>query len=50
MLAPHFEFFSATPESAALLKPYPQLDAWLTRMQNRQSMRNTGWERLKQTA
>lgn len=50
MLAPHFEFFGATPEGAALLKPYPRLGAWLTRMQDRQSMRNTGWERLKQTA
>jgi glutathione S-transferase len=50
MLAPHFEFFSATPESVALLAPYPRLSAWLIRMQSRQSMQETGWERLKQAS
>ncbi|MDB5395175.1 MAG: putative glutathione S-transferase [Rhodospirillales bacterium] len=50
MLAPQMEFFSATPESVALLKSHPRLGAWLTRMQDRQSMRNTSWEKLKQAS
>jgi glutathione S-transferase len=50
MLAPHMEFLSVTPEGKILLEPYPQLRDWLSRMQERPSMRATTWEKLRQAA
>jgi glutathione S-transferase len=50
MLVPHFEFFSATPEGVTLLEPHPRLRGWLSRMQERPSMRDTSWEKLRQAA
>ena len=49
MLAPHLEYFRATPEGAELMKGTP-LDGWLTRMGMRASMQATQAERLKQIA
>jgi glutathione S-transferase len=49
MLAPHMEFFRATPEGAGLLKG-TSLDAWLTRMSMRASMQATQAERLRKIA
>jgi glutathione S-transferase len=50
MLVPHLEYFSISPEGIAVLAPYPRLTAWLKRVQERPSMRNTSWEKLKQAA
>lgn len=50
MLAPHLEYFSISPEGVTVLAPYPRLTAWLKRIQERPSMRNTSWEKLKQAA
>ena len=49
MLAPHLEYFRATPEGAELMKGTP-LDGWLTRMGMRASMQATRAERLRQIA
>jgi len=50
MLAPHMEYFSISPEGAAVLQPYPRLKAWLKRVQERPSMQATSWEKLRQAA
>jgi glutathione S-transferase len=50
MLAPQLDMFGMTPEAAELLAPYPRLKAWLGRMQERPSMHNTTWERLRAAA
>jgi glutathione S-transferase len=50
MLAPHLEYFSISPEGIAVLQPYPRLTAWLKRIQERPSMQNTSWEKLRQAA
>jgi glutathione S-transferase len=49
MLAPHLEYFLATPEGAELLKG-TSLQGWLTRMGLRASMQATQTERLRKTA
>jgi glutathione S-transferase len=46
LLAPHLDFFSDTPEWAALGAPHANLVAWLARMQARPSMQATTWERV----
>jgi glutathione S-transferase len=46
MLAPAMEFFTQTPEWAALGAPHANLGAWLLRMQARPSMKATTWEHL----
>ena len=50
MLAPHLDFLGETPEGKALLAPHVNLRAWITRMEERSSMRNTTWEKLNQLA
>jgi glutathione S-transferase len=49
MVAPHLQFFRATPEAEQLMRG-TSLDAWLKRMQARPSMQATEVERLKQAA
>ena len=49
MLAPHLEFFRATPEGAGLLQG-TSLEAWLTRMNARPSLQATQTERLRKVA
>jgi glutathione S-transferase len=41
MLAPQLAFLVMTPEGAALAPDYPRLRRWLSRMQERESMRNS---------
>ncbi len=49
-LAPQIEFFTHTPEWKVLGEPYPNLVAWLARMEARPSMQATTWERVGQMA
>jgi glutathione S-transferase len=49
MVAPHLQFFRATPEAEQLMRG-TSLEAWLKRMQARPSMQATEVERLKQAA
>jgi len=49
MLAPHLEFFRATPEGVELLSG-TTMDGWLTRMSLRASMQATQAERLRKSA
>ena len=50
LLAPAVEFFTATPEWSALGAPHANLASWMTRMQERPSMRATTWERVSELA
>jgi glutathione S-transferase len=50
LLAPAVEFFTVTPEWSALGAPHPNLVAWITRMQERPSMKATTWERVSERA
>ena len=50
LLAPAVEFFSTIPEWTALGAPHANLGAWMTRMQQRPSMRATTWERVSELA
>lgn len=49
MLAPHLEFFRATPEGVHLLSG-TAMEGWLTRMSLRASMQSTQAERLRKSA
>jgi glutathione S-transferase len=49
MLAPHLEFFRATPEGVDLLSG-TTMEGWLTRMSLRASMQATQAERLRKSA
>jgi glutathione S-transferase len=46
LLGPHIEFFSLTPEWAALGAPHANLVAWLARMEAKPSMQATTWASL----
>ncbi|HEY3720108.1 MAG TPA: glutathione S-transferase family protein [Roseiarcus sp.] len=46
LLAPQIEFFTQTPEWAALGAPYANLVAWQARMEARPSLQGTTWARL----
>lgn len=50
LLAPAVEFFATIPEWTALGAPHANLGAWMTRMQQRPSMRATTWERVSELA
>jgi len=50
LVAPGVSFFKSTPEWAELGVPYPNLVAWLERMEARPSMRATTWERVSELA
>lgn len=45
MLAPHLDFFAATPEWLTLTATAPNLLTWLERMNLRPSIKATTWER-----
>ncbi len=50
MIAPQLDFFSLTPEWAPLTAQRTNLCAWLSRMNDRASMKATTWERIAQLA
>jgi len=50
LVAPAVEFFTATSEWSALGAPHANLVAWITRMQDRPSMKATTWERVAELA
>ena len=50
LVAPAVEFFTSVPEWSALGAPHANLVAWMTRMQERPSMRATTWERVSELA
>jgi glutathione S-transferase len=50
IVAPHVAFFTAIPEWAELGVPNHNLTAWLARMESRQSMKATTWERVNEMA
>jgi glutathione S-transferase len=50
LLAPAIEFFTMTPEWAALGAPHANLASWLARMQARPSFVATTWERVSELA
>jgi len=49
-VAPQLDFLSMTPEWAALSAGRGNLDAWLSRMNARESMQATTWERVARLA
>ena len=46
MIAPQLDFMAETPEWAALTAARPNLQDWLARMRERESMQATTWERV----
>jgi glutathione S-transferase len=46
MLIPHLSYLAQTTEGQEMLAPYPDLAAWIRRMEARPSMQNTTPERL----
>jgi glutathione S-transferase len=50
MMGPQIDFFVETPEWATLTADTPNLVAWLARMNERASMKQTTWERVAQMA
>jgi glutathione S-transferase len=50
LVAPAVEFFTATPEWSALGAPHANLAGWMSRMQERPSMKATTWERVSELA
>ncbi len=50
MIAPQLDFFTQTPEWAPLTASTPNLIPWLARMNERDSMQTTTWERVAQMA
>ena len=50
MLAPQMAFLKETREGETLLAPYPHLQAWIARMNDRPSMKATTWERVAEMA
>jgi glutathione S-transferase len=50
MVAPHIEFFTTIPEWKVLGASHANLVAWMTRMQERPSMKATTWERVAELA
>jgi glutathione S-transferase len=50
LAAPQVEFFTHTPEWKVLGEPYPNIVAWLARMEARPSMKATTWERTSEMA
>src|ERR1700759_777406 len=50
LVAPAVEFFTMIPEWSALGAPHANLVAWMRRMQERQSMKATTWERVSELA
>lgn len=50
MIAPQVEFFTRTPEWQVLGVPYPNLVAWIKRMEARPSLKATTWDRVAEMA
>jgi glutathione S-transferase len=50
MLAPQIDFFRETPEWEALAGAHPHLRTWLDRMNARDSLAKTTWERVAEMA
>jgi len=50
LVAPAVEFFTVTPEWTALGALHANLASWMTRMQERPSMKATTWERVSELA
>jgi glutathione S-transferase len=50
MTAAHVDFFVQTPEWALLTATTPNLVSWLARMNERECMKQTTWERVAQMA
>jgi glutathione S-transferase len=50
MIGPQIDFFVETPEWGPLTADTPNLVAWLARMNERASMKQTTWERVAQMA
>ena len=50
MLIPHLAFLSETGEGQEMLAPHDGLRAWISRMQERPSLKNTTWDRLTELA
>jgi len=50
MIGPQVDFFTQTPEWALLTANTPNLVAWLARMNERECMKQTTWERVAQMA
>ncbi len=50
MIAPQLDFLAATPEWQPLTASTPNLLAWLERMNARESLKATTWERVAQLA
>ena len=50
MIAPHVEFLARTPEWRVLGEPYPNLVAWIERMEARPSLKATTWDRVAEMA
>jgi glutathione S-transferase len=50
LVAPAVEFFTAAPEWSAFGAPHANLASWMTRMQERPSMKATTWERVSELA
>jgi glutathione S-transferase len=48
LVAPQMDFLALTPEWKALSADTPNLVAWLDRMNERDSMKATTWERIAQ--
>jgi glutathione S-transferase len=50
MLIPHLAFLTEAPEGDAMLAPHANLRAWIKRMEDRPSLKNTTWDRLTERA
>jgi glutathione S-transferase len=50
MIGAHLDFFTQMPEWVPLSAATPNLVAWLARMNERDSMKSTTWERVAQRA
>ena len=50
LMIPHLSFLTETAEGEEMLAPHGELLAWIRRMEERPSMRNTTWDRLASLA
>ena len=50
MMAPHMSILTETGEGTEMLAPHPNVSAWIARMEERPSMRNTTWDRVAELA
>ena len=50
MMIPHLSYFAQTQEGAGILAAHPALSAWIARMEERDSLKATTWEKVTQLA